>query len=220
MQQALLHEILTNIQIGNNLLQKILDGLHDVKIAGFANVRVMDITGEFPIPSSVASGLLVSAFAGNATHVIVDGGHLDTLNRVGILEIINQPLNIFQPITVAPSSNPLNVVVQQQPIQVSTAGPLDVVVTEPVVAHCQSKGMQTGRWLDWPGRELTSIGGIYNSNNSFQSLGDFSIPLAAPGGVSATSNNDQHFFMQSADIVDFGPTTNQRMLLGVHNFPN
>lgn len=67
-----IHDIKELLMTTNSLLTDIKNGLEHVKIDSFVDVRVMDELGDLPIPSTVATGLLVSAFASGGPTLSVD----------------------------------------------------------------------------------------------------------------------------------------------------
>jgi hypothetical protein len=104
---AALGLINTSLVTVNSNLQLIYERLEHVEIDSFVNVRVMDETGDLPIPSTIATGLLVSAFAGpGVQHVIVDSGN------VGVSGTPANPVYVattpFEPFVID-SSTPVNV---------------------------------------------------------------------------------------------------------------
>jgi hypothetical protein len=104
---AALGLINTSLVTVNSNLQLIYERLEHVEIDSFVNVRVMDETGELPLPATEVTGLLVSAFATPVVqHVIVDSGN------VGVSGTPANPVYVattpFEPFVID-SSTPVNV---------------------------------------------------------------------------------------------------------------
>lgn len=160
----------TNLGLVNTKLSDIYDRLHHVEVDSYVNVRVMDITGELPLPASEVSGLLVSAYAAGPpapTHVIVDSGNIDALvsgTADNPIYVTSTPFNPFVIATITNSvfvrtdgSFPFNVVVNNLPLPITgevtiSDVPLpvtgEVTIVGPVSVRPQLLRLDTGSWMD------------------------------------------------------------------------
>lgn len=131
----------TNLGLVNTKLSDIYDRLHHVEVDSYVNVRVMDITGELPLPASEVSGLLVSAYAAGPpapTHVIVDSGNIDALvsgTADNPIYVTSTPFNPFVIATITNSvfvrtdgSFPFNVNVTNSSLNVNGSVSIDGTV--------------------------------------------------------------------------------------------
>lgn len=97
--KTVLDSIRTHVATIDENVVHVYDRLEHVKIDSYVNVRVMDEFGLLPVPSSVITGLLVSAYAfeGQQHHVVVDSGHINVDGSVntyvidGSVAITNTP---------------------------------------------------------------------------------------------------------------------------------
>jgi hypothetical protein len=137
----------TQLSLVNQNLEKIYDRLHDVNIDSFVNVRLMDVTGEFPVPCSELTGLLVSAYAsGIPQHVVVDSGNIDALVSGTASNPIYVTSTPFDPFVITTITNPVSVrggasldpvniriTSQAQPVTVSIPDPVNI--SQPVTVQ-------------------------------------------------------------------------------------
>jgi hypothetical protein len=160
----------------------ILEGLKHVEVDSFVNVRVMDELGELPIPSTIATGLLVSAFAGGVTingKVAVFTEPADQLN-IG-MKTTDNPVFVrtltrdYLNITANP---PLDVnLINPNPVPVtgsvtvnSITNPIVVSsITNPVDSRIYVRDARTGTWNSMPGETTnqyrTLTGGVVKTVN-------------------------------------------------------
>lgn len=186
----------TKLDTVNTNLVNIYERLHDVYIDEYVNVRLMDITGELPVPCSDISGLLVSAYASGPPvpqHVIVDSGNVDAL----VSGTADNPIYVtstpFDPFLIATITNPVyvrpdatfnvnvlntpNVVVSNTPLPISIPGfpnPLPVSIstlppiTGTVDTHSYIRNSENGVWESQLGFHPTKVGYISSAGaNTF-----------------------------------------------------
>jgi hypothetical protein len=134
-----LEMINTKLDTVNTNLVNVYDRLHDVYIDEYVNVRLMDITGELPVPCSEVTGLLVSAYASGPpapTHVIVDSGNVDVSgtpdNPIYVTSTPFDPFlvtTIVNPVYVRTDGlSPFNVIVTNTPNVVVSNTPLPITI--------------------------------------------------------------------------------------------
>lgn len=149
-------------------LTDILAGLQHVQVDevhSYVDVRVMDITGELPIPSSEL-GLLVEVIAASEpTHVIVDSGTIDVGGEVNA--IIAGTLDVQ--------------VVNESPITVD--------------ARMQSRNYNSPFEFGYvPGSKMAGIQEAWNSGAS-RALGSQILPLSYIGGIQYPADEDGAIFL-------------------------
>ncbi len=138
-----------------SLLSNIYDRLEHVKVDSFVNIRVMDEFGAAPVPCTEATGLLVSAFAGDAPlPVLVKNPTTDPVNATLVggsggsldVNVTNSDLPVSISGTVSTSvTNVPHVIVNSGSIGISSGS---VSIAGIPVVRPQVKDAWSGTWAD------------------------------------------------------------------------
>jgi len=175
----------TNLGLVNTKLSDIYDRLHHVEVDSYVDVRVMDITGELPLPASEVTGLTVFAYAAGPpapTHVIVDSGNIDALvsgtadnpiyvtstpfspfviaiitNSVFVRTDGSFPFNVVVTNTPLPVEGNVNANVTNNPLNVSVVNSPSVRISDPVTVRPQLKSLQDSGWADQLGLGTSTV---------------------------------------------------------------
>jgi hypothetical protein len=194
------------------------DRLQHVKVDSFVNVRVMDALGLDPIPSTVGTGLLVSAFVGagvqhhvivdNAPHVVVDSGSVDvanvphtivdnTVSVIGSVGVNNTPHVIVDSGSLSASvTNVPHVVVDSGSIGVDNvvhviidSGVVSISGTPTVYARQQAWGIVGKAWYAVRGMDHTFYQTLVNNTHNEWSDVDTCSLIAIQSGMSSTNTS-------------------------------
>jgi len=210
----LLGQINDNLNTVNTHLVDIFDRLHHVEVDSYVNVRIMDELGDLPIPSTIATGLLVSVFAGEVPTVNVGtvGGTVLIAGNVNVTSFTSTtPIPIEGHVLVDnfPATQQIagNVNVTNNPLAVSIVGTPAVSISgTPTVSisgipavsisgvptvNAQMYGndaFNNGNWSPISGTRqkfrLISTSGVLDSALT---LGLFSVGAGIDNGLSATA---------------------------------
>lgn len=176
-------------------LENIYVRLHDVKIDSYVDVRVLDDLGALPIPATVATGLLVSAFASEADpiHAIVTGTVNAHVLDMPDVTIGNDPLTVHvdNPVNSVIVTSLPNVTVSNDSLTVhvdntSLTVTGSVAVTGSVSSHNYVKEVASGNWSPALGRTPAQYKEVYNNTvHSTNVLTDTygAVPLTAVGST-------------------------------------
>lgn len=133
-------------------LDNIYSRLEHVKVDSYVNVRLMDITGELPVPCDDITGLLVSAYAvPGGMDVNVVNSFVPCVPAGGVLPVYVD--NTAVPVTI---DNMPHVVVDSGDISVDNV--VHVVVDSGTVAtQPQVKIVGTSSWVDQVGLQPSNL---------------------------------------------------------------